>query len=123
MTNMETNDLDYFKQKIYEISGVPKSRLEKDGSMENIAKRNKKAVDELFGEDPSKTFIIRVGNFRFRFLYDPCILIDGWVSISFHFSYTLKHTLNFHMSVRKKWPFIKIGFRNIYPKLYKGEGF
>jgi len=26
---METNDLNYFKQKIYEISGVPKSSLEK----------------------------------------------------------------------------------------------
>ena len=26
---METNDLDYFKQKIYEISGVPKFSLEK----------------------------------------------------------------------------------------------
>ena len=106
---METNDLDYFKQKIYEISGVPKSRLGK--------------IDKMLGENPSKTFIIRVGNFRFRFLYDPCVLIDGWVNISFHFSYTLKHTLNFHMAVRNKWPFIKLGFRNIYPKLYKGGGF
>ena len=96
---METNDLDYFKQKIYEISGVPKSRLGK--------------IDKMLGENPSKTFIIRVGNFRFRFL----------VNISFHFSYTLKHTLNFHMAVRNKWPFIKLGFRNIYPKLYKGGGF
>ena len=26
---MEINDLNYFKQKIYEISGVPKSSLEK----------------------------------------------------------------------------------------------
>ena len=26
---METNNLNYFKQKIYEISGVPKSSLEK----------------------------------------------------------------------------------------------
>ena len=26
---METNDLNYFKQKIYKISGVPKSSLEK----------------------------------------------------------------------------------------------
>ena len=100
-----TNDLNYIKQKIYEISGIPKSRLEK--------------IDRVH----SKTFIIRVKNFRFRFLYDPRILIDGWVNISFHFSYTLKHTINFHMAVRKECPFIKIGFRNIYPKLYKGGGF
>lgn len=79
--------------------------------------------EENLEKGQSKTFIIRIGNFRFRFLYDPYILIDGWVNISFHFSYTLKHTLNFHMAVRKKWPFIKIGFKNIYPKLYKGEGF
>ena len=98
---METNNLNYFKQKIYEIARVPKSRLEKN----------------------NKTFIIRVGNFRFRFLYDPCLLVDGWVNISFHFSYTLRHALNFHMAVRKKWPFIKIGFKNIYPKLYRGGGF
>lgn len=91
--------------------------------MKNLAKQNKKAVDELFGEDLSKTFIIRIGKFRFRFLYNPCILINGWKNISFHFSYTLKHTHNFHMAVRKKWPFIKIGFNNIYPKLYKGGGF
>ena len=26
---MEANDLNYFKQKIYEISGIPKSSLEK----------------------------------------------------------------------------------------------
>lgn len=117
---METNDLDYFKQKIYEISGVPKSRLR---SMENSVKENKSLVDEWFGEDPGKTFIIRAGDFRFRFIYDPFILIDGWVNISFHFSYTTRHPLNFHMAVRKKWPFIKIGFSNIYPKLYKGGGF
>ena len=106
---MEANDLDYFKQKIYEISGVPKSRLGK--------------IDEMFGESQSKTFTICAGDFRFRFLYDPCILIDGWVNIGFHFNYTSKHTLNFHIAVRKKYPFIKIGFRNIYPKLYKGGGF
>ena len=86
-------------------------------------KTNKSIVDEWFGESLDKTFIIRIGKFRFRFLYDPCILIDGWKNISFHFSYTLKHTLNFHMAVRKKWPFIKMGFNNIYPKLYKGGGF
>ena len=105
---MKTNNLDYFKQKIYEISGVPKSRLRK----------------ELFGEEPSKEFNICIGKFRVRLLYDPCILIDGWKKISFHhFSFTLNRILSFHMAVRKKWPFIKIGFNNIYPKLYKEGGF
>ena len=83
----------------------------------------KRIVDEWFGESLDKTFIIRIGKFRFRFIYDSCILIDEWKNISFHFSYTSKHTLNFHIAVRKKWPFIKIGFKNIYPKLYRGGGF
>lgn len=94
-------------------------KIEKE-KIREFQKQNKKVVDEMFGEDLSKTFIIRIGKFRFRFLYDPYILIEGWKNISFHFSYTLRHSLNFHMAVRKKWPFIKIGFKNIYPKLYRG---
>jgi hypothetical protein len=97
--------------------------------MENLAKRNKKTVDELFGEDQSKEFIIQIGGLRIRFVYDPCDLIDDWKHFSIHVYY-IKYSWqwpwakwNFHMAVRKKWPFIKIGFKNIYPKLYKGGGF
>jgi hypothetical protein len=71
-----------------------------------------------------------------RFCYNEDDLIDGWTHITIHgykngYTYTpikLKWwNFNWHIAVRKKWPFIKIGIRNICPKLlypkllYKGE--
>ena len=90
---------------------------------EIVMKPNQKIVNELFGEEQDKTSLIQIGNFKIRFLYDPCILIDGWKNLSIHVDYKGYNKGNFHIAVRKKWPFIKIGFRNIYPKLYKGGGF
>ena len=43
---METNDLNYFKQKIYEISGVPKSSLEK--IEEELLSRDKALLERRF---------------------------------------------------------------------------
>ena len=47
---METNDLNYFKQKIYEISRIPKSSLEK-------IDKEPLSQDEILFEHRFKNFI------------------------------------------------------------------
>lgn len=63
-----------------------------------------------------------------RFCYNKIDLRDEWTHIAIygykngyaHAPIKLKWwNFHLHMAIRKKWPFIKIGFRNIYPKLYK----
>jgi len=58
---METNNLDYFKQKIYEISGIPKSYLEKIDeellSRDEVMREHKfeKFVEQLIKTNKTKS--------------------------------------------------------------------
>ena len=58
-----------------------------------------------------------------KFCYNKTDLIDGWTHISLHgyrngYTYTpvkkLLWDFNWHFAFNKKFPFIKIGFKNIW---------
>ena len=60
---------------------------------------------------------------HFRICFDKTDLIDGWTHISFHgyrngYTYTaikkLLWNFKLHIAFNKKFPFIKIGFKNIW---------
>ena len=65
-----------------------------------------------------------------RICYDSKDMLDGWKHISLHgfkFGYTytpvkkLLWNFDYHFAFNKKWPFVKIGFTNIWPLIDKDK--
>ncbi len=52
----------------------------------------------------------------FRFGWHNLHLQHGWKHLSLHYNNNKTgHWFNWHMAYNKKWPFIKIGFDNVWP--------